>query len=86
MARATTELLEKHHVSVIEWPPKGADLSPIENCFGEIQRRAKGHHSDIKDQDDLWEYVSEMVFEDDFTEFIQKCYDSIPGRWKQVLQ
>ncbi len=27
---------------------KGADLSPIELCFGEIQRRAKEYYSNIK--------------------------------------
>ncbi len=48
MATATTELLEEYNFNVIEWPPKGADLNPIELCFGEIQRRAKEHYSDIK--------------------------------------
>jgi hypothetical protein len=76
--------LSTRNINVIEWPPKGADLSPIENCFGEIQRRAKGNYSEIKTERELWDYVSNMVFEDDFTEFIQKCYDSVPERWKQV--
>jgi hypothetical protein len=29
--------------------------------------------------------VSELVFDDDFKRFVLKCYDSIPKRWKQVL-
>ena len=86
MAAATQKLLADNDVNVIEWPPKGADLSPIENCFGEIQRRAKSQYSDIKTKNDLWEYVSEMVFEADFADFIKKCYDSIPNRWKQVKE
>jgi tRNA A37 threonylcarbamoyladenosine biosynthesis protein TsaE len=36
MATTTTELLEEYNINVIEWPQKGADLIPIENCFGEI--------------------------------------------------
>jgi hypothetical protein len=43
MVTATRELLEEYNVNVIKWPPKGADLSPIELCFVEIQRRAKEH-------------------------------------------
>ncbi|KAL4500908.1 hypothetical protein ABPG72_020142 [Tetrahymena utriculariae] len=27
-----------------------------------------------------------MDFEDDFTEFIQKCYKSVPSKWKQVIE
>ncbi len=27
-----------------------------------------------------------MVFEDDFTEFVQKCYKIMPDRWKQVFE
>jgi transposase len=38
MATAITELLEEYNINFIEWPPKGADLSPIEFCFGAIQR------------------------------------------------
>jgi hypothetical protein len=48
MATATRELLEEHDINVIDWPPKGADLSPIEACFGEIQRLAKKKYSEIK--------------------------------------
>jgi hypothetical protein len=40
--------LEEDNINVIEWPPKGADLSPIELFFGEIQRQAKEHYSNIK--------------------------------------
>jgi hypothetical protein len=41
MATATREHLEADDVNVIECPPKGADISSIEACFGEIQMRAK---------------------------------------------
>jgi transposase len=48
MATETRELLEEYNINVIEWPPKGADLNPIELCFGEIQRRTKEHYSNIE--------------------------------------
>ncbi len=62
MANATKGLLKDHEINVLPWPPKGADLSPIENCFCEIQRRAKIKFGEITEQEELWEYVSEMVF------------------------
>ncbi len=43
MAIATKELLEDYSINVIEWPPKGVDLSPIELCFSKIQLQVKEH-------------------------------------------
>jgi transposase len=70
MATATRELLEEHDVHVVEWPPKGADLSPIEACFGEMQRQAKLHYSEITTPSELWDFVSDLVFENKFDEFV----------------
>ncbi len=47
IARKTTELLEEFDINFIDCTPKGADLSPIELYFGEIQRRAKDKYSKI---------------------------------------
>ncbi len=60
MANATKGLLKDYEINVLLQPP--ADLSPIENCFCEIQRRAKIKFGEITKQEELWEYVSEMVF------------------------
>jgi hypothetical protein len=62
MANATKRLLKDHEINVLPWPPKGADLSPIENYFCRIQHRAKIKFGEITEQEELWEYVSEMVF------------------------
>ncbi len=59
MVKATKRLLKDHEINVLPWPP---DLSPIENCFCEIQRRAKIKFGEITEQEELWEYVSKMVF------------------------
>ncbi len=60
MANATKGLLKDYEINVL--PQPSADLSPVENCFCEIQRRAKIKFGEITKQEELWEYVSEMVF------------------------
>ncbi|KAL4478231.1 hypothetical protein ABPG72_016543 [Tetrahymena utriculariae] len=85
-AKATQSYLKDNKVNVIEWPPKGADLSPIELCFSEIQRKMKSYFSEITTKQQLWDRVSEMVFEEEFNEYVKKCYDSMPKRWQQVVE
>jgi hypothetical protein len=62
MANATKGLLKDHEINVLPWSPKGADLNPIENCFCEIQSKAKIKFGEITEQEEFWEYVSKMVF------------------------
>jgi hypothetical protein len=66
----------------VPWPHKGVGLSPIENCFCEIQRRANIKFSEIMKDDELWYYVSDMVMEVEFTKFIMRCYDNVLDRWE----
>ncbi len=51
MTNATKRLLKDHEINVLPWPPKEADLSPVENCFCEIQRRAKIKLGEITGQE-----------------------------------
>jgi hypothetical protein len=55
---------------------------PIENCFCEIPRRAKIKFGKITNDDELWDYVSDMVMEDDFTQFIKRYYDNFWDIWE----
>jgi hypothetical protein len=64
----------------VHWP--SADISLIENCFYEIQRKAKIKFGKILKDDELWDYVSDMVIEDDFAQFIRRCYDNVRDRWE----
>jgi hypothetical protein len=58
-------LLKEQDINVLPWPP--VDLSPIRNCFCEIHRKAKIKFGEITKDDKLWDYVSDIVIEDDFT-------------------
>ncbi len=73
---------ENHDIDVVPWPPKVADLSPIEKCFYEIQRRAKIKFGEIPNDDELWDYASDVVMKDDFIQFFRRCYDNIQDRWE----
>jgi hypothetical protein len=84
MATATRKLLEEYNINFIESPP--ADLSLIQLCFGEIQRWAKEHYSNIKTKDEIWDYVKDIVFKKDFKVFVQKYYGIVPDRWNQVFE
>jgi hypothetical protein len=67
MATETLQLLNDNNIKVMNWPPKAIDLSPIEKCFGEMQRRAKAEISEIENKDELYDFLSDLVFEDHFT-------------------
>ncbi len=75
-AKATRGLLKDHDIAVVPWPP--AYLSPIEKCFCEIQRRSNLEKS--QRMMNCGVYVSDMVVEDDFTQFIKRCYDNVMDR------
>ncbi|KAG0439832.1 hypothetical protein HPB47_016517 [Ixodes persulcatus] len=51
--------LNERGVAVMPWPPKGADMNPIENIWGnmKIQLSRRGLHSVTTDQ--LWDAVKE---------------------------
>ncbi len=70
IATASIEILEEFNNNIIELPPKWVDLSPIELCFAEIQRRAKEYGTNIKTQDKIWDYVKDILFKKDFKEFM----------------
>ncbi len=72
--------MKDHDIAVVPWPP--ADLSPIENSFCEIQRRANIKLGQITKIDELWDYVSDMIMEDDFTQFFRRCKDKVLDRWE----
>lgn len=53
------EWFEEHpDFEVIPWPPKGADLNPIENAWSEMVRDIEAQH--VTNGDELWEKVSHV--------------------------
>lgn len=55
-ANVVTEWFEDHpEFQLLPWPPKGADLNPIENVWSEMARDLNAQH--VTSDDQLWEKV-----------------------------
>ncbi len=35
------QFLNEHNIRVLDWVAKGADMSPVENVFNELKRKAR---------------------------------------------
>ncbi|KAG0438028.1 hypothetical protein HPB47_017179, partial [Ixodes persulcatus] len=70
MTAAVTRCLEDRGVMVLEWPPQGADMNPIENVGGAMKDSV----------DDPWATVEaewERLLESDLAE---RLFESLPRR------
>ncbi|KAF8796691.1 Transposable element Tcb2 transposase like protein [Argiope bruennichi] len=66
-----------------DWPPKGADLNPVENLFGELERRMVNRNP--KNDWELWEMVRDTFQEVTSEEcYVKKLIESVPRRLKAV--
>lgn len=79
-SRMTKNWLVDHSVNVLwDWPPKGADLNPVENIFGDIENRLADRNPVSKW--DLWEMVrdtfQELISDENYVLNLTK---SIPKR------
>ncbi|KAG0439831.1 hypothetical protein HPB47_016516 [Ixodes persulcatus] len=73
--------LEERGVAVMPWPPKGADMNPIENIWGnmKIQLSRRGLHSVTTDQ--LWDAVKEEWDRlRQCPELVVNLYESLPRK------
>ncbi|KAG0423007.1 hypothetical protein HPB47_001200, partial [Ixodes persulcatus] len=74
-----TSAQEERGVAVMPWPPKGADMNPIENIWGnmKIQLSRRGLHSVTTDQ--LWDAVKEEWDRlRQCPELVVNLYESLP--------
>lgn len=77
----TRQWLQNHNIPVMEdWPPKGADLNPVENVWAEIVRRIT---RDSRNKEELWEMV-QATFNQLGDEYFTKLVESMPRRMQEV--
>jgi len=70
---------------VVDWPPKGADLSPIENFWAEVNREVNALQ--CTSPDELWEALSETwELYREKPNYFENLYDSIPNRIDEIIE
>lgn len=78
--------LRKFGLIIIDFPPKSGDLNPIENVWGELQKKMnkKLRNICISTQAGLLELIRES-WKEIPASFIQKCLLSMPQRLRDVI-
>jgi transposase len=83
-AKVVKEYLGRQRYTVLDWPAKSPDLSPIENLWADLKRRLQARQEEIKDQKSLWEVVQE-VWEATPAQTCKDLVDSMPRRLRAVI-
>lgn len=82
-SRRTTQWLENQNIQVMDdWPPKGADMNPVENVWAELVRRIR---NDSTNRDRLWENILRAFNELD-DNYFKTLIQSMPRRIARVLE
>ena len=80
-AKRTREYLEMKGIQVLPWPPKGADMNPIENIWAEVERRTSDRRP--ANENELWDIVNGEFLNLD-RQYIDKLIESMPRRLVEV--
>lgn len=80
------EYLKKSGVNIFDFPPKGADLNPLENVWAELQKilNRKLRNICISTQSELLELIRSS-WKEIPPSFIRKCLMSMPLRLRDVI-
>lgn len=74
---------QAHNINIMDdWPPKGPDMNPVENVWGELVRRVRNHP---ENRNQLWENVWE-AFNAIGDEYFANLITSMPRRIAKVIQ
>lgn len=78
-----THWLAQRNIRVMEdWPPKGPDLNPVENVWGELVRQSR---NESRNRDHLWENVLH-AFNQLPNDYFTNLVESMPRRVASVLE
>lgn len=81
-AKIIKKWFEDNQLRVLDWPAQSPDLNPIENLWGEVERKLIGKK--FKRPDDLWEAVQAAWYNVP-QERVNKLIESMPRRCKAVI-
>ena len=76
--------LHDQQIELLPWPPKGADLNPIENVWGDIvqlfESRPLSRDQVFDQAKSAWERLNLRA------DYLKKLSDSMPDRLKAVIE
>lgn len=82
-SRASRHWCQTHNINLMEdWPPKGPDMNPVENVWGELVRRVRNNP---ENRNQLWENVWE-AFQEMEDDYFQNLLNSMPRRIAKVIE
>jgi transposase len=86
-SRVARAWIQEQGIRVIDWPPKGCDMNPIENVWAEMVRFLNEHPNPPLNRDALSERIRE-AWEDlmNTPGYIRKLIDSMPNRLAEVIE
>lgn len=82
-AKSVKNWLVQKKIKVMEWPAQSPDLNPIENLWGEVERKLRGQK--FKKPDDLFQAV-DQAWHSIPEAFIEKLIESMPRRCQAILK
>lgn len=79
-SRMTIQWLRDRNIIVMDdWPPKGPDMNPVENVWGELVRRIEKKKTGVRNRDELWDDILQ-AFHELPDEYFDRLIASMPKR------
>ncbi|KAL4500798.1 hypothetical protein ABPG72_020032 [Tetrahymena utriculariae] len=86
-AQFTKDYLEKINLELMEWIPKGADLSPIERIWAKLKGKLEELDYDNLTKEELYKEIQTYFYEDQgIKSQIKKLYESLPEKIKLIIE
>lgn len=82
-SKLTFDYIKKSNIPVMVWPPNSPDLNPMETVWSYLKLKLDRYSTEPRNIDDLWDRVQD-VWNDIPIEFIQRLYDTMPERVKEL--
>ena len=83
MSRMSQNAIHNLQINYLIFPPKGADMNPIENVWAEMERLTRNRV--YTQSENLWPYLGEVFIQEITTEYIEKLIASMPRRLEAVI-
>lgn len=83
-SKYTMQWMESKNITVMSWPARSPDLSPIENLWSVVARRLYSGGKEYKTIYELSEAI-DLEFKDISKNYVDTLYDSIPSRLIEVV-